>query len=153
MVPRAASSTHAADGAGSHREAQVRSRWRADVERGRRLRIDPRRPPDRRAEAVDEAWGRHDSGAPAALITGGVHPIRSLSRTVRGTTVVVSPGVRVGTRCLAAGRAEADGRPGLSNNVLRYEVMRATTSYFVTDVRRPGVSPAGIALRAASPVA
>ena len=35
----------------------------------------------------------------------------------------------------------------------RYAVMRPTTSYFVTDVRRPGVSPAGIALSAASPVA
>jgi hypothetical protein len=32
-----------------------------------------------------------------------------------------------------------------------YVVMRCATSYFVTDVRRPGVSAAGIALSASSP--
>jgi hypothetical protein len=35
----------------------------------------------------------------------------------------------------------------------RYVVIRATTSYFLTDVRVPGVSSRGIALSVASPVA
>ena len=34
-----------------------------------------------------------------------------------------------------------------------YVVIRPTTSYFLTDVRLPGVSPVGIAFSAASPVA
>jgi hypothetical protein len=33
----------------------------------------------------------------------------------------------------------------------RYAFMRVVTSYFVTDVRRPGVSPAGIASSVSSP--
>lgn len=41
-------------------------------------------------------------------------------------------------------------RAGVSSSG-RYGVARTATSYFRTDVRWPGVSPAGIALKAASP--
>lgn len=33
----------------------------------------------------------------------------------------------------------------------RYDVMRVATSYFATEVRRPGVSPVGIESRISSP--
>ena len=41
--------------------------------------------------------------------------------------------------------------PSLDAEVLAYACIRIATSYFVTDVRVPGVSPVGIASRAASP--
>ncbi len=53
----------------------------------------------------------------------------------------------------AAGRSEGAREAGVVRppGPRSYAVMRLATSYLVTDVRRPGVSPAGIAFSAASP--
>jgi hypothetical protein len=50
------------------------------------------------------------------------------------------------TSCASAG-ARVERAPAAS----AYSAMRAATWYFRTDVRRPGVSPAGIAFNASSP--
>jgi hypothetical protein len=67
---------------------------------------------------------------------------------------VITDKTRPAAISCAHGRGSLErGTPPAGDARLLYVVIRATTSYFLTDVRVPGVSSRGIASSVASPVA